>query len=125
MLPTWANDVITALTSILATAGFVEYVKRRGETRNAKIFLKKGTAPYANVEKLALGVAYTQLVQLCMFYIQREYITHEEYENLHENLIDPYLAAGGNGIAAHLAEQVDKLPLRECPTCDDQKGEKP
>lgn len=37
--------------------------------------------------------------------------TRDEYENLNDYLYEPYAAAGGNGSAKRVMEEVKKLPL--------------
>jgi len=49
---------------------------------------------------------------LGLTYIQRGWITQDEYESLHEYLYAPYLKMGGNGSAARIMCEVDKLPFR-------------
>lgn len=46
-----------------------------------------------------------------MRYIERGYITQDEYENLHEGLYTPYKNMGGNGCAKRVMEDVEKLPI--------------
>lgn len=46
-----------------------------------------------------------------MKYVERGYITSDEYENLNDYLYAPYAEAGGNGSAKRVMEEVRKLPL--------------
>ena len=46
-----------------------------------------------------------------MSYLDRGYITRDEYENLYQYLYKPYKKVGGNGSAEHIMNQVDKLPI--------------
>ena len=46
-----------------------------------------------------------------MKYIERGYITRDEFENLNDYLFEPYSEAGGNGSAKRVMEEVQKLPL--------------
>lgn len=47
-----------------------------------------------------------------MKYIEQEYITKDEFENLYEYLYKPYRTLGGNGSAERVMEEVQKLPIR-------------
>jgi len=63
--------------------------------------------------KLLLGLAHDRIVYLGCHYIERGYITKDEYENLHDYLYEPYLAEGGNGTARKVMAEVERLPLHE------------
>ena len=62
--------------------------------------------------KLLLGLAHDRIVYLGCCYIERGYITKDEYENLHDYLYTPYKALGGNGSAEHIMDEVEDLPIR-------------
>ena len=61
--------------------------------------------------RLMVGLAHDRIVYLGMKYIERGYITRDEYENLNDYLFEPYSEAGGNGSAKRVMEEVRKLPL--------------
>jgi hypothetical protein len=46
-------------------------------------------------------------------YIQRGWITEEEYKNLNDYLYKPYEELGGNGSAKRIMMEVNKLPIRQ------------
>ena len=46
-----------------------------------------------------------------MSYIERGEITRDEYENLHDYLYVPYQKMGGNGSAARVMAEVEKLKI--------------
>ena len=48
-----------------------------------------------------------------MQYVERGWITQDEYENLHDYLFIPYSEAGGNGSAAKVMKDVDNLPIHK------------
>ena len=68
--------------------------------------------PGSNKNKLLLGLACDRIVYLGMTYIKRGWITKDEYETLHDYLWIPYQANGGNGTAARVMSEVDKLEIR-------------
>ena len=63
-----------------------------------------------NSAKLLLSVTRTQLIALGRKYIERGYITMDEYEE-YEAEYQIYSALGGNGLAHRIFEQVDDIPL--------------
>lgn len=61
---------------------------------------------------MLIGLAHDRIMYLSMHYIEREYITKEEYEDLITYLYEPYLELDGNGSAKHMIEDnVNKLPV--------------
>lgn len=48
-----------------------------------------------------------------MAYIERGYITQDEYENLYEYLYKPYEKLGGNGSAKRIMTEVDQLAIHK------------
>ena len=46
-------------------------------------------------------------------YIERGWITQDEYENLNDYLYKPYFKMGGNGAAKRIMQEVDNLPIRK------------
>lgn len=52
-------------------------------------------------------------MHLGMVYIERGYITQDEYENLRVYLYEPYEKMGGNGSAKRVMREVDKLPVHK------------
>ena len=67
----------------------------------------------SNQSKMILGLGHDKIIYLCKKYIDRGYITTDEYENLHDYLYLPYRAMGGNGTAERLMKEVDSLPIRK------------
>lgn len=70
-------------------------------------------AENSNYNKMVLGLVHTKILELGNFYINRGYITPEEYEDLHDYLYLPYQDEGGNGAAQRVMNIVDKLPLKK------------
>ena len=66
------------------------------------VALLTSTALWGVVSKVILG----------MVYIERGYVTQDEYENLQVYLYEPYEEMGGNGSARRVMEEVRKLPIR-------------
>lgn len=63
-----------------------------------------------NAAKLLLSVSRNQLIALGREYIERGYITMDEYEE-YEKEYQIYSALGGNGLARRVFKQLDDLPM--------------
>jgi hypothetical protein len=90
--------IITVLSSILATSGFWAYLQHVSEKKSAR-------------SKMVLGLGHDRIVNLCKEYIDRGWISADEYENLHDYLYNPYEKMGGNGSAKRLMAMVQNLPI--------------
>lgn len=62
--------------------------------------------------RMILGLGHEQIVELGLSYIKQGYITEIQYKDLITYLWEPYEALGGNGTAAKIIKEVDKLPIR-------------
>lgn len=63
--------------------------------------------------QMLIGLAHDRIIFLGMHYIERGWITQDEYENLYEYLYKPYEKLGGNGSAKRIMTEVNKLPIRK------------
>lgn len=89
-----ANPAVTAL---LGGSGIWAWAKAKADHNN-------------NSNKLLLSVSRNQLITLGRSYIERGYITMDEYEEF-EAEYRIYSSLGGNGLARRMFEQVDGLPI--------------
>lgn len=89
-----ANPIITTL---LGSSGIWMWVKTRSDRSNSE-------------DQLLLEVAKNQLTVLGRSYLERGYITMDEYEE-YEAEYKLYSALGGNGLAKRVFKQVDELPM--------------
>lgn len=89
-----ANPAVTAL---LGGSGIWAWAKTKADHNN-------------NAAKLLLSVSRNQLITLGRGYIERGYITMDEYEEFEEEY-QIYSALGGNGLARRIFEQIDELPM--------------
>lgn len=88
------------LGSALASSGLWALVGRQADKDDAE-------------RKLLVGLAHDRIVHLGMAYVERGYITQDEYENLRVYLYEPYEKMGGNGSARRVMLEVDKLPVHK------------
>lgn len=63
--------------------------------------------------QLLLGLAHDRIVFLGMSYIERGWITKDEYEDFHKYLWTPYAKFGGNGLGEKVMVEVNKLPIQK------------
>lgn len=63
--------------------------------------------------ELLLGLAHDRIMSKAMYYIERGWITQDEYENLNVYLYKPYEKLGGNGSAKRMMLEVDRLPIKK------------
>lgn len=64
-------------------------------------------------KQMLKGLAHDRICGLGAEYLKRGYITNDEYENLHDYLYVPYEKLGGNGTAAKIMKEIEKIPIRK------------
>lgn len=97
-MPAWLQMVITIVCSVMASSGFWAYLMNRRDKKDAKT-------------RMILGLGHDRIITLAMNYIERGWITQDEYEDLNKYLYQPYREMGGNGTAERLMIEVKKLPI--------------
>lgn len=96
----WIQMTLTVVCSVIASSGFWAYISRRTDRKDVKT-------------EMLIGLGHDRIVYLGMIYIERGYITQDEYENLYEYLYRPYEKMGGNGSAQRIMNEVNKLPIQK------------
>lgn len=94
----WIQSAVTVLVAVLASSGFWTYLQKRTDYKDAR-------------SRMILGLGHSQIIELCLKYLDRGWITQDEYENLYEYLYKPYTEMGGNGTAKKMMREIDKLPI--------------
>ena len=90
----WIQTLITIIGSVIASSGFWACVQKLGEKKDVKT-------------QMLIGLWHDRIVYLGMTYLERgDWITRDEYENLHDYLYKPYKALGGNGSAERIMQDV-------------------
>lgn len=95
----FVEALITIICAVFASSGFWAWWSKRLDKKDTRT-------------KLLLGLAHDRIMQSGTYYIERGYITNDEYENLYDYLYKPYEEMGGNGSAKRIMQQVEKLPIR-------------
>ena len=96
----WFQILLTVFSSVLASSGLWAYITKRLEKKDVK-------------SEMLVGLGHDRIMYLGMSYIERGYITSDEYENLYEYLYKPYEKMGGNGSAKRVMNEVNKLPIHK------------
>jgi hypothetical protein len=95
----WLQMVITIVCSVMASSGFWAFMTKRTDNKDAS-------------NEMIIGLGHDRIISLGMGYIERGWITQEEYENIYEYLYKPYEKMGGNGSAKRIMNEVNKLPIK-------------
>lgn len=96
----WFQILITIVSSVLASSGLWAYITKRLEKKDVKT-------------EMLIGLGHDRIMYLGMSYVERGFITSDEYENLYEYLYKPYENMGGNGSAKRIMNEVNKLPIHK------------
>lgn len=99
MNPHIIETIVTIAVSVLGSSGLWAFLQSKMDKNNAKT-------------RMILGLGHDRIIYLCETYIDRGWLTHDEYENLYEYLFIPYKNMGGNGTAERLMKEVEKLPVK-------------
>lgn len=91
--------IIPVVIAFVASSGFWLFLTNYREKKSLQT-------------QLMIGLAHTQIMELGMKYIDRGWISQDEYENLNVYLYGPYEKLGGNGSARRVMLEVDRLPIR-------------
>lgn len=106
----WVQTILAVFASVMASTGLWSYLLGKKE---AKLKMKeKEEEKNSAKNRMLLGLGHDRIVFLCMKYIDRGYITKDEYEDLNEYLYKPYRDMEGNGTAERLMLEVSKLPVK-------------
>lgn len=94
-----AQIVVTIACSIIASSGFWAYVMTIINKKDIK-------------NEMLIGLGHDRIIFLGLCYIERGWISQDEYENLSQYLYRPYQKMNGNGTAKRIMTEVDRLPIR-------------
>lgn len=92
--------VASILVTLIASGGFWAFLQRILDRNSVRT-------------QMLIGLGHDRIVFLGMKYIERGWITPDEYENLYEYLYKPYEKLGGNGSAKRIMDDVKRLPTRK------------
>ena len=104
------QTLVTIVCAVLASSGFWAWLQKKDDKKSLQ-------------SQMLIGLAHDRIVSLGMSYIERGWITKDEYENLRDYLYEPYKALGGNGSAKRVMEGVNKLKIFIVPPTRSKEGE--
>lgn len=96
----WQSIVIPLLTSLIACSGLWGIINKQLDKKTSET-------------QILRGLAHERIVETGMKYINRGWITKDEYDDLCIYLYKPYSKLGGNGLAEKIMKDVSNLPLKE------------
>lgn len=96
---TTTQIILTIITSLLASSGLWAFLGSRLERNSAE-------------RELIVGIGHIELVFFGMRYLERGWITRDEYETM-QDLYKPYIKLGGNGSGTKIMKEIENLPIRE------------
>ena len=94
----WVDSGIALIATFIASSGFWAYFQRKDKTRSA-------------TERLLMGLAYDKIATVGFSFIERGWVTKDEFEEFQKYLYMPYRELGGNGVAERVMTEVSHLPL--------------
>lgn len=96
---TTGQIILTIVTALLASSGLWAFLGKKLERNNSE-------------RELLVGIGHVELIFFGMQYIERGWITRDEYETL-QGLYKPYVKLGGNGSGTKIMKELEELPIRE------------
>ena len=102
-METWVLPILTIvagiITALITSQGLWAHLSTKSHKDSAE-------------SDLLRGLAHTRIMDLCEKYIERGWITPEEYEDLITYLYHPYLELGGNGTVKKMVDnEINRLPI--------------
>lgn len=94
--------LIAAATGVATSSGLWAFIQKKNTVNSAH-------------SRLLRGLAYDKIVTIGMAYIERGWVSRDEYEEYYNDLVVPYKEVGGNGVAEKVAAEVGSLPFRALP----------
>ena len=94
-----AQIILTIVTALLASSGLWAFLGKKLERNNSE-------------RELLVGIGHIELVFFGMQYIERGWITRDEYETM-QGLYEPYVKLGGNGSGTKIMKELENLPIRD------------
>lgn len=96
----WTEILITIVGAFVASSGFWAWIQSRSNKKSANT-------------QMILGLGHDRIIYLCEKYIERGWVSSDEFENLDTYLYSPYIKMGGNGTAKRLMAIVGNLPVKK------------
>jgi hypothetical protein len=95
----WADGIISLIAIFGASSGFWAWLTNRQNAESAQT-------------KLLMGLALDRIIMTGNEFVDRGWVTVDEYGEFKKYLYEPYKKLGGNGTADKIMSEVDKLPTQ-------------
>jgi hypothetical protein len=95
----WIETLITIIGSVFASSGLWTLILYKTKQKDTGLLMTRGMAHY-------------QIIEEGQKYIERGWITHEEYDDFMKYLGNPYLESGSNGLAKKIIDDISELPFK-------------
>lgn len=102
----WIEVLITIAGSVLTSSGLWSWILYKAKRNDTGLLMTRGMAHYRIIEE---GQKF----------IERGWITHEEYDDFMKYLGNPYLESGSNGLAQKMINDISALPLKSLSSLHD------
>lgn len=96
---TTTQILLTIITALLTSSGLWAFLGSRLEKNSAE-------------RELIVGIGHIEIVFFGMQFLERGWITRDEYETM-QDLYKPYIKLGGNGSGTKIMKEIENLPIRE------------
>lgn len=91
--------LITIIGSVFASSGLWTLILYKAKQKDTGLLMTRGMAHY-------------QIIEEGQKFIERGWITHEEYDDFMKYLGNPYLESGSNGLAKKMIDDISDLPFK-------------
>ena len=95
----WIEMIVTIIGSVFTSSGLWTLILYKSKQKDTEVLMTRGMVHY-------------QIIDEGQKFIERGWITHEEYDNFMKYLGDPYLESGSNGMAKKIINDVSNLPFK-------------
>ena len=99
MMDSWVSLIATIFVSGLASSGLWAYIQSR-------------TSRHSASDQLLMGLAHERIVHVGSHYVNRGWLTYDEYNDFIKYLYQPYTNLKKNGMVEKVKSEVEKLPLK-------------
>lgn len=92
------ESIITITVAVATSSGFWAFFTKRADKKS-------------NSTRLLIGLAHQKIISLGMHYMERGWISKDEYQEFVKHLYNPYKELGGNGLAEKVVHDIQNLPF--------------
>ena len=105
------NTIQVIIVAVLGSSGLWAFISFLAQFLFKRYEDRHGARTAA--DEMLRGLGHDRIIYLCSKYMERGFITADEYEDLNTYLYKPYRELGGNGTAERLMNEVNRLPVRK------------